>query len=185
MNKGTILTLATIAVVLVLVGVFTLSKQNNASDGTPTSPAAQALSSTAEISYTDLKGNPIAFNQYEGKVRIVNSWASWCPFCVQEMADFEILAEEYKDAEVVVIAINRKESNVQALNFINQLGGLDNIVFVQDLRDRFYQSIGGFSMPETVFYDKNGNISTHKRGFMSLEEMRTLTKKAIDATSAE
>jgi len=39
-------------------------------------------------------------------------------------------------------------------------------------------------MPETIFYDKEGNISTHKRGFMRLEEMKTFTEKALNETES-
>ena len=183
MNKGSVFTLVGIIVILLVVGFFTIStRQANVKDS---SEAARALATTEATKYTDLSGNPVTFDEYDGMVRVVNSWASWCPFCVTELKDFETLAGEFKDQNVVVIAINRKEPEALANSFLATLGTFNHVVFIQDLNDTFYKSIGGFSMPETVFYDQDGNISTHKRGFMNLEEMRTLTEKAVNATNKE
>ena len=33
----------------------------------------------AELSYTDLEGNPVNLTAFKGKPLIVNSWASWMP----------------------------------------------------------------------------------------------------------
>ena len=178
-NRGTAATIVIIMLVLGAVAAFTLSTTKNSSE----SEAARTLKATADTSYTDLEGNPVTFDQYKDKVRIVNAWASWCPFCVQELPDFEELAIEFSSDEVVVIAINRKESKEQAARFLKSISSTDHIQMILDPGDAFYTSIGGFSMPETVFYDKEGNVSTHKRGFMSLDEMRTLVQKALDETN--
>lgn len=183
MNKGTLTTVVILVLILGLVAVFTLVSRNEGTKDGVTSDASKALASSVGSPYTDLEGNPVNFDVYEGKIRVVNSWASWCPFCVQELPDFSILSEEFSKNGVVVISINRKESIEQSKSFINDIGPLEGIIFVQDSGDIFYNAIGGFSMPETVFYDRNGNISTHKRGFMTLEEMRTLTEKAINETN--
>lgn len=39
--------------------------------------------------------------------------------------------------------------------------------------------IGGFLMPETIFVDSGGHIVFHKRGPMTLEEMRETVKKYL------
>lgn len=41
-----------------------------------------------------------------------------------------------------------------------------------DPNDSFYSAIGGFSMPETIFVDAQGNIVEHKRGFLRILEMQ-------------
>ena len=97
------------------------------------------------------------------------------------MNDFETLAKEYADQDVVVIAINRKEPMERAKAFLKSVGDFEAIKFAVDLTDAYYTSIGGFSMPETVFYDAEGNTVFHKRGFMDLDEMRKHTQAALTA----
>jgi len=45
---------------------------------------------------------------------------------------------------------------------------------------KIYKSIGGFSMPETIFVNSNGEIVVHKRGPMELGEMREYTNKIVN-----
>jgi len=182
MNKSSFVTLAVIIIILLAgaASVFFVKEKNRLAE--TGSEATRTLTTTEDTPYTDLDGNPFSFDAYTNTVRVVNAWASWCPFCTQELADFETLATEFKDQGVTVIAVNRKEPKERAKYFLSTLGEFNNIHFAIDLTDAYYASIGGFSMPETVFYDTAGNIVVHKRGFMSLEEMRTHTQAAINAT---
>ncbi|MFT7506891.1 MAG: thiol-disulfide isomerase/thioredoxin [Acidimicrobiales bacterium] len=181
MNKGTIITFAVVIAIFFLAGLYTYSIQHTARVAEKDSEASRTLTVSEEAPYTDLEGNPFSFDDYRGQVRVVNAWASWCPFCTNELADFEQLAQEFSEQNVAVIAINRKEPRERAKHFLSSLGEFTYIDFAIDLSDAYYTSIGGFSMPETVFYDREGNIVIHKRGFMDIEEMRTLTNQAITA----
>lgn len=181
MDKSTIITIAVIIGVLVLGGFYTYITQTRALLSERDTEASRTLVVEEETPYTDLEGNPFTFDEFRGQVRVVNSWASWCPFCTQELADFEQLAKEFGDQNVAVIAINRKEPKERASAFLASAGSFPSIHFAIDLTDAYYISIGGFSMPETVFYDARGNIVVHKRGFMNVNEMRLHTTTAINS----
>lgn len=142
------------------------------------------IQSGESLPYTDLDGNPVDIaGTYGENVLVINSWASWCPFCVNELPDFNELGSEFKDRGVTVIAINRAESQNTANAFVDHVGNPENMVFLLDEGDVFYDLVGGFSMPETIFYDREGNVSFHKRGFMPLEEMRMHVENALAATA--
>ena len=97
MKKANIITILILIGVVTLVGLITyLVTHKNAEEDT-TSAAALALHSEDISPYTTLGGEPFDLTQFDGKVRVVNSWASWCPFCVKELRDFETLATEFKD----------------------------------------------------------------------------------------
>ncbi len=124
-----------------------------------------------EFSLNDFEGNIVSLSDSEGKIRVINSWATWCPFCVEELSDFARLQEEFGDV-IVVITIDRAESLEKAKGFMDEVGVTERIVTLLDSKDSFYKSIGGFSMPETLFVDGEGNIRVHKRGPMEFEEMK-------------
>jgi len=178
MQRTGLITIAIFALIIAGAAFFAFDRAND--DGQVRSEAMRALSN-ADGAFTDLEQKPIDLTSHEGKVRVVNSWATWCPFCVNELPDFAQLSEEFSE-DVAVIAINRAESNETARSFISSLEEVGDIIFVQDSDDVFYDRIGGFSMPETVFYDRDGNVSFHKRGFMTLEEMRGHTRDALGAS---
>lgn len=124
-----------------------------------------------EFSLEDYKGNTVTEKDFAGKIMVVNSWAVWCPFCVKELDDFAELQKAFPD-EVVVVAINRSESLEKAKGFTDDLGLSSAYTYLIDPDDSFYESIGGFAMPETLFVDTEGNIRIHKRGPMTFLEMK-------------
>ena len=134
---------------------------------TPQTGLGQAPDFTLE----DLSGNQVSLADFEGKALVINSWATWCEFCLEELPDFAQLQEEFGD-DIAVIAINRRESREQAKQFTDELEVTDAYSILLDEDDTFYRAIGGFGMPETLFVDSAGTVRIHKRGFMLLEEMR-------------
>ncbi len=148
------------------------------SGGTVHAPSAVEERRAPDLVLTDYQGNEMRLSDFLGKPVVVNAWASWCPFCVDELPDFARVQEEYKD-KLVVIAIDRGETLATAQAFSDKVGVTGKLTFLLDPSDSFYKSIGGFSMPETIFVDKDGFIKYHKRGPMKLEEMRRRTSQAF------
>ncbi len=51
-------------------------------------------------------GKPTTVSNATGKVIILNSWATWCVPCREEMPGLEQLYEEYKDKGLEVIGVS-------------------------------------------------------------------------------
>lgn len=132
----------------------------------------------AMLNLTDYRGETVAMRSLLVKPLVINAWASWCPFCVEELKDFAAVQAELK-GRVTIIAVNRGESQTVAKSFTDQLGLTDRLVFLLDRGDSFYQTIGGFSMPETVFVATSGVIVYHKRGPMRADEIRERIEQLI------
>lgn len=118
----------------------------------------------------DYNGEQHSLADYAGKHLVINSWAAWCPFCKKELVDFAAVQQELGD-EVQFIAINRSESLETAKGFTDEHGISDDMIFLLDPEDSFYQSIAGFAMPETIFVNPEGQIVFHKRGVMTKKEL--------------
>ena len=122
------------------------------------------------VALETLDGETVMLDQYAGRPLVLNSWATWCPFCKDELPAFAAIQREYQ-GEVLFIAINRGESNTQARRYIDASELEVHLLFLQDPRDDFYDAIGGFSMPETLFINEDGMLVEHKRG--PLDEAQT------------
>ncbi len=129
--------------------------------------------------FVDSAGSPVSFEAYEENVRVINSWATWTPFSVEELQNLNTVAGEYKDRGVVVLAINRDEPPERIEAFLMTLPPLPNITFIRDTEDMLYANSAGYTMPETLFYDNEGNLVTHKRGQLSLDEMRAEIESSL------
>lgn len=187
MNKISIVTIIIIIVVAVaIVGWLAISRIGQSpitpSTGNTTAPTRQEtqLEKAPNFNLQDYSGKTINLADFAGKPLVINSWAAWCPFCRKELPDFATVQKEFGD-QVVIIAINRQENLATAKGYTDAQGTSSGLIFLLDSSDSFYQSIGGFSMPETIFVDKNGNITEHKRGPMEINEIRQKIQKLISS----
>jgi len=144
---------------------------------TPTKQEVQ-LEKAPNFSLQDYNGKTVNLADFAGKPLLINSWAAWCPFCREELPAFAAAQKEFGD-QVVIVAIDRQESLAVAKGFTDEQGTTDELIFLLDPKDSFYKSIGGFSMPETIFVNKDGNIVDHKRGPMDLNEIRQKISKIL------
>jgi len=175
-----------IGLVVIVGGIFFLqsSSPNSLSeDGTGSAREGSTQQVGKEdlvpdLTFKDYNGNDVSLRDFQGKPIVVNSWAAWCPFCVDELPDFAEIQKEFGD-EIVIIAIDRAESLALAKSYTDDLGVTDDILFVLDPNDTFYRAINGFSMPETLFVDADGVVRQHKRGPMTAEEIRERVQKIL------
>jgi thiol-disulfide isomerase/thioredoxin len=135
-------------------------------------------SNALALTLMDGDGSEVALGDYLGTPLVLNSWAVWCPFCKAELTDFVTVQEEFRKA-VTIIAINRKEAIEKQEEFLNSVGIVDELVFLNDEKDSFYRTIGGLGMPETLFIDSGGQVVYHKRGPMDLEEIRERVARLV------
>jgi len=160
--------------ILIVGGIGWLATSNR---NTPSEPTSQTeLEKAPDFALQNYDGKTVRPADFSGKPLIINSWAAWCPFCRKELVDFATVQKEFGD-KVIFIAVDRAESLDVAKRYTDELGVTENMVFLLDPSDSFYQSIGGFSMPETIFVDSNSNIVFHKRGPMDTEEIRMRVKE--------
>jgi cytochrome c biogenesis protein CcmG/thiol:disulfide interchange protein DsbE len=131
-----------------------------------------------DFSLSDYDGSLVSLSDFDNQPLIINSWATWCPFCVKELDDFATVQKAFGD-DIKIIAINRKESLEKSRSFTDSLGVTDDLIFLMDEEDSFYRSINGFAMPETIFVDRDGKIMFHKRGSMDVAEIINKSKELL------
>ncbi len=90
-------------VIIIIVAIFALVTGVTVQSFNK-SPKIQTVLLSA-ISLPDLNGQQQSLSTWEGKILIINFWASWCPPCLKEIPDFMELQTEYADKNVQFIGI--------------------------------------------------------------------------------
>jgi thiol-disulfide isomerase/thioredoxin len=125
-----------------------------------------------ELSGSALDGSSVDLSTMRGKVVVLNSWASWCAPCKEEIPSFVKLSEASDPAEVVVVGLNVSDDSTAAKAFVGQYGmGYPNIV---DSSAGLLAKIPGVppkSLPSTVVIDRQGRIAARVIGAADSDEL--------------
>lgn len=99
-KKFALIGCAILALCFGLIMRATFFAENSAQ--TNNSVSTQALFATT---FPDENGKPQALKQWQGKIIVLNFWATWCPPCREEMPELSILNTQYHDKNVMVLGI--------------------------------------------------------------------------------
>jgi len=69
-------------------------------------PVTNGTSALFAATFPDTNNVPQALKQWQGKVLVVNFWATWCPPCLEEMPELSKLNDEYKGQNVSFVGIS-------------------------------------------------------------------------------
>lgn len=73
------------------------------------------------LDLVDAFGKRLHKEHYQGKVTVVNFWATWCPPCVQEIPSLNHLRELMKNEKFELISVNYGEDKETVQKFMEQV----------------------------------------------------------------
>jgi cytochrome c biogenesis protein CcmG/thiol:disulfide interchange protein DsbE len=94
----------------------------------------------------------------EGKVVVVNFFASWCLPCRQEQRELTAAANAFADRGVVLVEIAYQDDPKKALEFLEELGRSEWALYLADPGGRTAIAYGVFGIPETFFISIDGTV---------------------------
>jgi len=137
----------------------------------------------SEITLDEL--NDIIKNR-EGRVLLINIWATWCVPCKEEFPDLIKISDKYSEKiELVGISIDfPDEVESKIIPFLNKLKpNFINYVNVENDTERFINNLNpdwSGSIPATFFYDSDGKQFLFYEGKMSFKEIENEALKMIN-----
>jgi tetratricopeptide (TPR) repeat protein len=134
-----------------------------------------------DFTLKDLDGKTQRLVDARGQKVLLNFWATWCAPCRAELADFQQLFDELRNAGVRLIAISVDEPPAEKVvrDFSEDLGldlplvlaspdlvGVYNVV-ARNLLDR----VADLAIPTSFLLDEQGDIVKVYRGAVAVEEI--------------
>ncbi len=140
----------------------------------PAGPADKTLIGQTRPDYTlgSSDGSFVSASDFDGRVVLVNFWATWCAPCREEMPMLMALRERFhaKGFEVVGIALDDVE---RARAFAGELGiNYPILVGSTDVMAtlRLYGNATG-ALPYSVLVDRKGKIRWNRMGVLERESL--------------
>ena len=129
-----------------------------------------AAAGMAELSLADL----------QGRVVIVNFWASWCGPCRIEQPDLNQVHDLLPDTEVMLVGVNIEDTEANALAHLAEFDVAYLSLFdpVNELAGRF-SGIGARTIPTTIFLDPEGRVAARLLGLTDTREIAALADAVL------
>jgi len=108
------------------------------------------------LDLTDFNNKNINLKDHQGKVILVNFWATWCPPCVEEIPSLNKLGEFYKDQKFKIISVDFQETPETLMEFSKRIP--INFPVLLDLDGKVSNQWKIFSFPSSFIIDKKGFI---------------------------
>lgn len=146
----------------------------------PISTQGAIGSTVGDFSLSGMEGEIRHSSEWDGKVVVINFWATWCPPCREEIPHFIALQEQYGSdgLQFVGVALQQAEEvrgfiEEYKLNYPSLVGGDDVI----KLATKLGNAIG--ALPYTVIMDRSRKIKLTRRGPLSKREAEAVIKNLL------
>lgn len=146
-----------------------------------------------DIALTGAFGGEGRLSDYQGRVVLLNFWATWCAPCITEMPDMQRLYEQLGDEHFEIIAVSLDHEGAGVVQRFAERYQLTFSLAVdpEGLSERFYRLTG---LPETYIIDAEGIVRhripgarewTHPESKKLITELMPKAEAAPSAAAAK
>ena len=106
--------------------------------------------------FFDQDGKEITLQEFQGRVTLVNFWATWCAPCRKEMPSLAILSNQLGSDTFQILTIATMRSSSEAIDNFFDENKIVNLPKYRDPKGHLARASGVAALPLTILLDKNG-----------------------------
>ena len=143
-------------------------------------PSAREGQTAPPLQLTEMQGKEMftADTLSDGKVKLVNFWASWCAPCRVEHPNLDVLSRE----GIPIYGINYKDDPANAAAFLDELGD-PYVAIGVDGQGRTALDWALYGVPETYVVAGDGTIMLRFAGPVTQRVISETLRPALDAAA--
>ena len=146
---------------------------------------AQEFRQAPDYKSITLDGAPVSISDYQGKVILVNLWATWCEPCREEMPALGELHSMFPRSDFEIIGVSIDDPGFEKV--IIQIMADDNLTYPVwlDPENRFQFMFRTIGVPESFLIDVDGQIVHQWKGAFDpvSEDTINLVQSTIQGTN--
>jgi len=137
--------------------------------------------------FRDRHGNAIALADFEGRIVVLNFWATWCPPCRAEMPSLDRLAGAMGGDDLAVIALSTDRFDVERVAAFFREIEVRHLEVFQDRRGGLARRAGVLGLPITLILDREGREIARVTGEADWDgtETKAFLTRLIELTAPE
>ena len=126
----------------------------------------------------DLRGRSHRLSDYNGKVVLLNFWATWCPPCRAEVPDLVRWQREYGASGLQVLGVTYPPTDrAEVRRFVRRFKvNYPVLLGTQETKALFAE---GETLPITIVLDREGNVRERIEGILLPEEFAEKIKPLL------
>lgn len=132
-----------------------------------------------DFTVTLLNGDSFKLSEQQGKVVIMNIWATWCAPCHDETPDFVDLYNEYKDRGLVILGVSIDEQGKSVVMPFMEKYDVNYPMVIDDgsIMDKYGPTMG---IPTTYIINKKGNLQYFAVGALTQKELEPRINRLLN-----
>lgn len=145
--------------------------------------ASANQSPAPEWTLKDVDEREVSSSDFQGKIILVDFWATWCPPCKKMIPGLIELQKEYSEQGFEVVAISLDEGGAPAIKAFNKKYGVNYTSLLANAD--VLKAFGGIqNIPTSFLIDQNGQIVSKHVGFVGQERLASEIRKLLVPESA-
>ena len=108
------------------------------------------------ITFLSEDGAEMTLAEYEGRIVVLNFWATWCAPCRVEMPHLSALQADLGGDDFAVVTVATGRNALPAMQMFFDEIGVDNLPLHTDPRQALARDMGVLGLPVTIILDREG-----------------------------
>jgi peroxiredoxin len=166
--------------IMVFANPFGKRESSVVSQSSMSGSGSEVGQTIADFELESFDGKIIKLSSFKDVPILIDFWAGWCLFCVEEMPEIEKIHQEFGDG-LIVLGIHRSETEGidTGSKFAKERGVTYSLL--KDSEGQIYKALTGGRqfMPYALYIDKDGKIAKVKAGPKTAGEIRTAVEELL------